>query len=146
LKSIGIEKGKPYNPDARTTEILNAAAKSAHDYLEAMLEKGFPPINPDAKWAVPAMPELVKSGSSGYAESDIYPTDARALTYSIGYVGIKRLGTAQIYLIAGKDKEGRALDGDKTYILHVPANVPTKQYWSATVYDRTTHCLIKNLP
>lgn len=146
LKSIGIEKGKPYNPDARTTEILNAAAKIAHDYLEAMLEKGFPPINPDAKWAVPAMPELVKAGSSGYAESDIYPTDARALTYSIGYVGIKRLGTAQIYLIAGKDKEGRALDGDKTYMLHVPANVPTKQYWSATVYDRTTHCLIKNLP
>lgn len=145
LKSIGIEKGKPYIPDARTTEILNSAAKGAYEYLETMLEKGFPPINPDAKWAVPAMPELIKAGSSGYAESDIYPIDARALTYSIGYVGIKRLGTAQIYLISGKDNEGLALEGNKTYILHVPANVPTKQYWSATVYDRLTHCLIKNL-
>jgi hypothetical protein len=146
LKSIGIEKGKPFNPDARATEILNSAAKSALNYLEVLYEKGFPPINPDYKWAVPAMPDLIKAGSSGYAESDIYPVDARALTYSIGYIGIKRLGTAQIYLIAGKDKDGHPLDGNKTFRLHVPANVPTKQYWSATVYDRKTHALIKNLP
>lgn len=145
LKTIGIEKGKPFNPDARTTEILNAAAKAAEMYINEMYEAGFPPLNPDAHWAVPAMPDLVKAGSSGYVESDIYPVDARALTYAIGYVGIKRLGTAQIYLIAGKDKESMPLSGAETYQLHVPANVPTKQYWSATVYDRKTHALIKNL-
>jgi hypothetical protein len=27
----------------------------------------------------------------------------------------------------------------------VPANVPVKQYWSATVYDRATHAFIRNL-
>lgn len=145
LKTIGIEKGKPFNPSARTTEILNAAAKAALDYIELMYDAGFPPLNADAHWAIPAMPDLVKAGSSGYTETDIYPVDARALTYSIGYVGIKRLGTAQIYLIAGKDKDGNALSGAETYQLHVPANVPTKQYWSATVYDRKTHALIKNL-
>ena len=91
------------------------------------------------------MPDLVKAGSSGYVETDIYPVNARALTYAIGYVGIKRLGTAQIYLISGKDKDGKQLNGAETYRLHVPANVPTKQYWSATVYDRKTHALIKNL-
>lgn len=145
LKTIGIEKGKPFNPDAKTTDILNAAAKGALEYIEAMYDAGFPRLNPDAHWGIPAMPELVKAGSSGYVETDIYPVDARALTYSIGYVGIKRLGTAQIYLISGKDKDGNALSGAETYQLHVPANVPTKQYWSATVYDRTTHALIKNL-
>lgn len=145
LKTIGIEKGKPFNPDEKTTGILNAAAKSGLEYIEAMYDAGFPPLNPDAHWAIPAMPELVKAGSSGYIETDIYPVDARALTYAIGYVGIKRLGTAQIYLISGKDKDGNALSGSETYRLRVPANVPTKQYWSATVYDRTTHALIKNL-
>ena len=145
LKTIGIEKGKPFNPDVKTTRILNAAAKGALAYIETMYDAGFPPLNQDAHWAIPAMPDLVKAGSSGYMENDIYPVDARALTYSIGYVGIKRLGTAQIYLLSGKDKDGNALNGSETYRLQVPTNVPTKQYWSATVYDRKTHALIKNL-
>ncbi|HSF54077.1 MAG TPA: DUF1254 domain-containing protein, partial [Algoriphagus sp.] len=146
LKTIGIEKDKTFDPNARTTEILNAAAIGAHEYIEAMYDAGFPPLNPEAHWAVPAMPELVKAGSSGYEETDIYPVDARALTYSIGYIGIKRLGTAQIYLLSGKDRDGEDLNGDALYRLRVPAQVPTKQYWSATVYDRETHALIKNLP
>lgn len=145
LKSIGIEKGKPFRPDEKTTEILKAAVIEARDYIEKMYDAGFPPFFPNSRWAVPAMSDLVKAGSSGYAESDIYPVDARSLTYSIGYIGIKRLGTAQFYLIESKDKEGNGLDGSKTYRLHVPANAPTRQYWSATVYDRVTHALIKNL-
>lgn len=28
--------------------------------------------------------------------------------------------------------------------MHVPANVPVKQYWSATVYDSQTHAFIRN--
>jgi hypothetical protein len=145
LRAIGIEKGKPFSPDADTREILNAAALEARDFLEEKYDAGFPPFFPGARWAVPAMPDLVRAGSSGYAESDIYPVEARALTYSIGYVGIKRLGTAQFYLIAGADKSGSALDGGKTYRLSVPANAPTSQYWSATLYDRKTHALIKGL-
>ncbi len=145
LRAIGIEKGKPFSPDANTQAILNAAALEARDFLEEKYEAGFPPFFPGARWAVPAMPDLVQAGSSGYAESDIYPVEARALTYSMGYVGIKRLGTAQFYLIAGVDKDGNALDGGRTYRLSVPANAPTAQYWSATVYDRKTHALIKGM-
>lgn len=73
---------------------------------------------------MPAFPKLVKAGSSGYAEPDMYPVDARALTYSIGYIGIKCLGTAPTYLIGSKDEKGSALDGGKTSRLHVPPNVP----------------------
>jgi len=28
----------------------------------------------------------------------------------------------------------------------VPPNAPVKQYWSATVYDRATHAMIRNMP
>lgn len=146
LRTIGIEKGKPFAPDARTTAILDSAAAEARDVLDRMYDRGFPPFAPGARWAVPAFPALIQAGSSGYAETDIYPVDARALTYSIGYIGIKRLGTAQTYLIASKDKDGHEFDGNATYRLHVPPKVPVEQYWSATVYDRQTHALIKNMP
>ncbi|MGV1793692.1 DUF1254 domain-containing protein [Rhizobium sp. A37_96] len=145
LKTIGIEKGKPFNPDATTISTLDSAGAEARDVIDQMYDAGFPRFFPGSRWAVPAFPALVQAGSSGYAEADIYPVDARALTYSIGYIGIKRLGTAQTYLIASKDRDGGALDGAKTYRLHVPPNVPVEQYWSVTAYDRQTHALIKNL-
>ena len=44
------------------------------------------------------------------------------------------------------DKDGKPLDGGSTYRLHVPANAPVKLYWSATVYDRATHALIREMP
>jgi hypothetical protein len=145
LKSIGIEKGKPFAPDSKTTAILNVAATEARAFLDHLYEAGYPPFFPTAHWAVPAFPDLVKAGSSGYAERDIYPVDYRALTYSMGYIGIKRLGTAQTYLIANKDKDGAPLDGSKNYRLHVPPKVPVELYWSVTVYDRETHALVKNM-
>ena len=43
-----------------------------------------------------------------------------------------------------KDKDGNWLDGAKTYRLHVPANVPAKQFWSITVYDNLTRSLTTN--
>ena len=43
LKSIGIEKGKPFDPDARTQDILKAAAREAHAFLEIGYEGVFTP-------------------------------------------------------------------------------------------------------
>ncbi len=72
--------------------------------------------------------------------------DARGVTYTLGFTGIKRIGTAQFYLMANKDKDGTAFNGASTYRLTVPANAPVKQYWSVAVYDRETHALIRNMP
>jgi hypothetical protein len=51
-----------------------------------------PPYFEAPRWAAPALPEMMDAASTGYADPNSYPTDARALTYSIGYIGIKRLG------------------------------------------------------
>jgi hypothetical protein len=45
--------------------------------------------------------------------------------------------------MATRDQEGRPLDGGNTYRLTVPPNVPVSQYWSATIYDRATHGLVR---
>jgi hypothetical protein len=47
--------------------------------------------------------------------------------------------------MALEDKDGQLLDGSKTYKLNVPANAPVRQYWSATLYDLTTHALIREM-
>ncbi len=85
------------------------------------------PFYGKGRWNFPANPDLVKAASASFDEPDAYPVDIRGLTYSYGYIGIKRLGAGQFYLISIKDKDGHAFDGGKTYRLNVPANVPVKQ-------------------
>jgi hypothetical protein len=64
----------------------------------------------------------------------------------MAYFSAKHLGAGQFYLMTIKDRDGRSFDGRATYRLTVPANVPVRLYWSATVYDRATHALIRGLP
>ena len=53
-------------------------------------------------------------------------------------------GVGQAYLGAYTDADGDWLDGGRDYTLHVPADPPAKLFWSATVYDVETRCLIDN--
>jgi hypothetical protein len=146
LRSIGIEKGKPFNPDAETRELLEAGAREAQAWLEAKYDAGFPPFWEGSRWTFPAPPELIEAAQASFAEPDAYPTDARGLGYSYAYIGIKRLGAGQFYLITIRDQDGNSFDGGETYRLTVPPDAPVEQYWSATAYDRQTHALIRNMP
>jgi hypothetical protein len=147
LKSIGIEKGKPFNPDPKTREILKEAAREAHAWLDAQYEAAFsPPYYEGSQWALPASPEVIEGQATFFAKPDVYPVDGRGVTFSFVYFSAKHLGAGQFYLMTIKDKEGRSFEGSSNYRLTVPANAPVRLYWSATVYDRATHALIRNLP
>jgi len=145
LRSLGIEKGKRFSSDAQTKTQLERGILEAHAWLEAKYDAGLPPFWDRSRWTVPALPDLVKAAQSEFNDPDAYPVDARGLTYTYGYIGIKRLGAGQFYLISIRDKDGDAYDGSKTYRLTVPANPPIEQYWSVTVYDRQTHALVRNM-
>jgi hypothetical protein len=146
LGSLDIEKGKPFNPDSKTKAALEAGIHEARAWLEAKYDAGLPPFYEGSRWTIPALPDLLDAVKVDFNDPDKYPVDARGLTYSYAYIGIKRLGAGQFYLISIKDKDGNAFDGSKTYRLTVPANPPVEQYWSVTAYDRTTHALIRDLP
>jgi hypothetical protein len=146
LKSLGIEKGKPFQPDAQTKAILEAGVQEAQAWLEAKYDAGLPQFWEGTHWSFPAPLDLIKSGQAGFTEPDAYPVDDRGLAYSYAFIGIKRLGAGQFYLISIRDKDGNALDGGKTYRLTVPPDPPIEQYWSITAYDRETHALIRNVP
>ena len=145
LRTLGIEKGKTFAPDDMTKQALAAGIAEAHAWLAAKYNAGPPPFFEGTHWLFPTHPELIKAGSENFDNPDSYPVDSRGVTYSYAFIGIRRVGAGQFYLINIKDKDGESYDGAKTYRQHVPPNVPIDQYWSLTAYDRETHALIKNV-
>jgi len=147
LRTIGIEKGKPYQPDAKTRFILDQAVREAHAVIALKYENGFtPPFFAGTHWAVPIPPETRDGLGSGFADPNTYGVDGRAVMYHMAYFSPKRFGAGQFYLLNISDRAGKPLDGKKSYRLTVPPNAPIEQYWSATAYDRETHALVREVP
>ncbi len=146
LKSIGIERGKPFVVSDAMRSILNGAAEEAHAWLEMKYEEAYAtPFFEGGRWGLPVTPEYLASAPKNYSAPDSYPIDSRGVVFSIAFFTAKNLGTGQFYLMTIKDKDGQDLDGGHVYRLTVPAKAPVTQYWSATAYDRATHTLIRDM-
>jgi hypothetical protein len=147
LKSLGIEKSKPFNPDSKTQDTLKAAIREAHAWLADKYENSYlpPPYYDGGHWYVPASADVFEGLSTNFANPDKYPVDDRGVGYTVGFFSPKHLGAGQFYLMTFKDKGGNKFDGGSMYHLNIPANAPVNQYWSATVYDRETHALVRNM-
>ena len=65
LKSLGIEKGKPFAPTAATRETLDAAIREAHMCLAARYDAGLPPFFDGTHWTFPAPQQLIKDVQAG---------------------------------------------------------------------------------
>lgn len=147
LRSIGIEKGKPFKPDSATGAILTKAAGEARSWLTSQLEAAFnPPYFTGSRWGVPVDHAVLEGLGDNFARRDAYPVSGRGVMYTFGFFSAKHLGQGQFYLMSIEDKAGRALDGGRQYRLTVPPKAPVKLYWSATAYDRDTHALIRDQP
>ncbi len=147
LKSIGIEKGKPFNPDAKTQDALKAAVGEAHAWLANEYENSyFPPAYYEGShFYVPVSHDVIEGLATFFNVPNTYPVDDRGVDCTMGFFSAKHLGAGQFYLIAFKDKDSYNLEGSGSYHLNVSANAPVTQYWSATVYDRDTHALVRNM-
>jgi hypothetical protein len=61
LTSIGVQKGHPFTPDTATRATLSDAMQEAHAWLDGRYDAVFAgTFYDDARWALPAPPELVK--------------------------------------------------------------------------------------
>jgi len=146
LKPIGIEKGKRFSPDERQKKILTEAAFVGEAMAKANdFDKRFEGARyrPDAHWdyVIMADPAQDLPGYSQLDERAAYFYEGIFLTRAMMS---KTPGFGQAYLGAYHDKDGHAFDGGQRYHLHVPPNVPAKQFWSVTLYDVDTRCLIQN--
>jgi len=147
LKSIGIAKDKPFEPDTEMRYSLIDAVQEARAWLDIQYERCFAtPYFEGGQWALPAIPEVVEGVQTLFADPNAYPLDGRAAAYSMAFFSMKHLGAGQYYLMTIHDSAGDALDGRCDYHLHLPADVPVTLYWSAVLYDRVTHALIREMP
>lgn len=147
LKTIGIEKGKPFNPDDKTKRILDEAAKEAHALIALKYERDFEPaFYEGTHWGLPVPPETRDGLGNMFADPNEYGLDGRAVMYHMAYFSPKVFGSGQFYVMNAFDRAGKSLEGSKTYRLRVPPGAPIEQYWSVTAYDRQTHALIRDMP
>ncbi len=146
LRTIGIEKGKSFAPDEAQRRKLDAGAARAHAILDEQFERVFDtPFWPDTRWAFPASQDFAAELTQDFPDPNRYGTDERGLVFSYIFFTPRRLGRGQFWLMTHQDKTGAALEGGRTYRLRVPPNVPIRQYWSMTAYDRQTHAFVREV-
>jgi hypothetical protein len=145
LKPLGIEKGKPFQPNERQKKILTDAAEVG--FLMAQTISMAPRLDnassyPGTHW------EWVLTLNPNQHGKDYEQLDERtdytfeAITIAEGMVK-PIVGAGSQYMSSAKDSTGAWLDGGKSYRLRVPANVPVKEFWSVTVYDNMTRSMIQ---
>ena len=144
--SIGIEKGKPFEPDARMKKILTEAAAVGNATSRAILFRTRMKdahFYPDSAW--------VTTFAGGYeflSQPGVRNLDARTMFhyYATGItpaMALKMVGIGSQYAAAFVDSEGKPLDGSKTYKIHLPPNIPAKDFWSFVVYDNQTRSMLQ---
>lgn len=147
LKPLGIEKGKPFKPDERQKRILTEAAlvgeamAKANDFYNPRLEQSH--YHDGSAWEI----ATVCPPDQRWKNYD--SLDGRAAWFYEAVTNdpamqSKTPGEGQIYLAAYFDSDRNWLDGANSYILHVPPKAPAAAFWSTTVYDISTRCLIDN--
>jgi hypothetical protein len=143
LRFLGIEKGKPFKPDARQKKILEEAAVVGEAMAKANTtdKRVEPPFWKGTNWKH-ALVVSVDQRQPGYDQLD----ERAAWFYEAVAISKAMLtetpGVGQRYIAAYKDKSGEWLDGGKSYKLHVPPNPPAKGFWSVTAYDEGTRQMV----
>jgi hypothetical protein len=151
LANVGLIAGQPFEPDAKTRAILDAAAKTAYKTSRVIGlsdEVGGRSLRvwPDRQWVNPinnatepgpekSLDLAWRNKAAGFTE-----IEARAWFFTNYYSispGMVSLtpGRGAAYEVAFNDADGEPLSGDASYQLTLPADIPAELFWSLTLYE-----------
>lgn len=152
--SLGIEKGKPFEPDDRMQRILDDGVAIANAQARAIV--WYPRIDMNLG-GVQIYPDTDSAWNMGYPGRNVFfngadgatmNTDARA-SFHYPYTVVTpamakpREGTGSDYGIAYLDANKQPFDGSRTYTITLPPNAPVGNFWAVTIYDTQTRSMLQ---
>lgn len=147
LAALGIEKGKPFEPDDRMRALLEEAARVGHLQLCVQSLADRRPdrvVWSDRQWEwVGLRPE------NGDFDAETYTDLVAREVWFYQAIGAspamfrRQPGAGSLYWLGSHDADGEYLDGSHRYRLTVPLPVPATLFWSVTVYDAETRSQIQ---
>ena len=156
MQFLGIEKGKPFNPSPEMTKLLTKMEDLSYKTAQAIgFSEHYAPRYYDngTDWTriflTPVDPKDAKKGSRevfdfkyflGVYQRAHFAQNAQTTS---PLATLKYVGKGSQYLYSHSDSDHNTLDGAETYRLHLPANVPAKDFWSITLYDPISRSMLQ---
>jgi len=148
--AIGIKKGKEFKPDARMKKILIEAAAIGNAAARSLMfkprDKGLFYHPNERQWFSTLSP--LNGGTYDFLNEGERTLDTRAGFYwyatgSTPAMVKPPVGKGSVYEMGTMDKNGKMLDGSKTYSVTLPSPIPAKDFWSFMVYDNHTRSILE---
>ncbi len=142
---FGLEKGKPFKPDAETRALLIEAEKVGYAMNSTLSFESVAPTAPayeNSQWEFCFQTQSPSFDAEHRLE--LYERAAfthQAMTGANAMV-LSLRGKGSKYIFTSRDANGDHLDGSNSYTLKVPPNIPAQDFWSVCVYDAKTRSVI----
>jgi hypothetical protein len=148
IATIGIVKGKPFAPDDRMKKLLTEAATLGSATARAItfdprIDGVYLYPGTDSVWSAFFANRNATFELDGTMQLDaaiLYYFNAGGVTPSMAKTAV---GVGSDYAGAYFDSKKQPFDGSKTYKLHLPPDVPVRNFWAVTIYDTQTRSMLQ---